>query len=93
MTPIQMPTRDSGRLQTSRWKPYRPLSSRGSRTHWIHPCALPNREPFRAYSNFQEFVADDGEHQTKLICWSFQYSIFLVEIKSRPGEVGGDSHT
>ncbi|WP_431226504.1 NERD domain-containing protein [Burkholderia contaminans] len=54
--------------------------------------ALPNREPFRAYSNF-EFVADDGSiNEVDLLVVS-RYSIFLVEIKSRPGEVGGDSHT
>jgi serine/threonine protein kinase len=54
--------------------------------------ALPNREPFRAYSNF-EFVADDGSiNEVDLLIIS-RYSIFLVEIKSRPGEVGGDSHT
>lgn len=54
--------------------------------------ALPNREPFRAYSNF-EFIADDGSiNEVDLLIVS-RYSIFLVEIKSRPGEVGGDSHT
>jgi serine/threonine protein kinase len=54
--------------------------------------ALPNREPFRAYSNF-EFVADDGSiNEVDLLIIS-RYSIFLVEIKSRPGEVSGDSHT
>ena len=53
---------------------------------------LPNREPFRAYSNF-EFVADDGSiNEVDLLIIS-RYSIFLVEIKSRPGEVSGDSHT
>ena len=54
--------------------------------------ALPNREPFRAYSNF-EFIADDGSiNEVDLLIIS-RYSLFLVEIKSRPGEVGGDSHT
>ncbi len=54
--------------------------------------ALPNREPFRAYSNF-EFVADDGSiNEVDLLIIS-RYSIVLVEIKSRPGEVSDDSHT
>lgn len=54
--------------------------------------ALPNREPFRAYSNF-EFIADDGSiNEVDLLVIS-RHSIFLVEIKSRPGEVSGDSHT
>ena len=54
--------------------------------------ALPNREPFRAYSNF-EFIADNGSiNEVDLLIVS-RYSIFLVEIKSRPGEVSGDAHT
>lgn len=54
--------------------------------------ALPNREPFRAYSNF-EFIADDGSINEVDVLIISRYSIFLVEIKSRPGEVSGDSHT
>ena len=47
--------------------------------------AMPNREPFRAYSNF-EFVAEDGSiNEVDLLVVS-RYTIFLVEIKSRPGE-------
>ncbi|NMG63800.1 BREX system serine/threonine kinase PglW [Azoarcus indigens] len=78
---------------TSRWKTISP-----SQFPWEQNAldfiqrALPNREPFRAYSNF-EFVADDGSiNEVDLLVVS-RYSIFLVEIKSRPGEVGGDSHT
>jgi len=52
----------------------------------------PNCEPFRAYSNF-EFVADDRSlNEVDLLIIS-RYRILLVERKSRPGEVGGDSHT
>lgn len=54
--------------------------------------ALPNREPFRAYSNF-EFIADDGSINEVDVLIISRYSVFLVEIKSRPGEVDGDSHT
>ncbi len=54
--------------------------------------ALPNREPFRAYSNF-EFVADDGSiNEVDLLVVS-RYTLYLVEIKSRPGAVSGDAHT
>ncbi|GHU42425.1 protein kinase [Betaproteobacteria bacterium] len=54
--------------------------------------ALPNREPFRAYSNF-EFIADDGSINEVDLLVIARYGIFLVEIKSRPGEVSGDTHT
>ena len=47
--------------------------------------AFPNREPFRVYSNF-EFIADDGSiNEVDLLIIS-RYIIFLVEVKSRPGE-------
>lgn len=53
---------------------------------------MPDREPFRAYSNF-EFIADDGSvNEIDLLLLS-PYSLFLVEIKSRPGQVSGDAHT
>jgi len=53
---------------------------------------FPANEPYRAWANF-EFIADDGSiNEVDLLIIS-RYSIFLVEIKSRPGEVSGDSHT
>ena len=53
--------------------------------------ALPDRESFRAYSNF-EFIADDGSiNEVDLLVVS-RYSIFLVEIKSRPGDTGQQRH-
>ncbi len=53
---------------------------------------LPDTEPFRAWSNF-EFVADDGSiNEIDLLVVSL-YKVYLVEIKSRPGEVRGDSGT
>ncbi|MFO1429840.1 MAG: BREX system serine/threonine kinase PglW [Candidatus Competibacteraceae bacterium] len=54
--------------------------------------ALPDREPFRAYSNF-EFVADDGSINEVDLLLISRYTLYLVEIKSRPGEVSGDAHT
>jgi hypothetical protein len=53
---------------------------------------LPEQEPFRAWANF-EFVADDGSiNEVDLLMVSL-YKIYLVEIKSRPGRVSGDTST
>jgi hypothetical protein len=53
---------------------------------------LPEQEPFRAWANF-EFVADDGSiNEVDLLVISL-YKIYLVEIKSRPGHVSGDTST
>ncbi|HSX81904.1 MAG TPA: protein kinase, partial [Candidatus Saccharimonadia bacterium] len=53
---------------------------------------LPEQEPFRAWANF-EFVADDGSiNEVDLLVVSL-YKICLVEIKSRPGRVSGDTST
>ncbi len=53
---------------------------------------LPDTEPFRAWSNF-EFIAEDGSiNEIDLLVVSL-YKIYLVEIKSRPGRVSGDSGT
>jgi hypothetical protein len=53
---------------------------------------LPGREPFRAWSNF-EFVAEDGSiNEVDLLVVS-QSKIYLVEIKSRPGRLSGDTGT
>ena len=69
---------------TGRWKAISP-----SQFPWEQDAldfvqrALPNREPFRAYSNF-EFVADDGSiNEVDLLIIS-RYSIFLV--RSRAGQ-------
>ena len=53
---------------------------------------LPEPEPFRAWANF-EFVADDGSiNEVDLLVVSL-YKVYLVEIKSRPGRVSGDTST
>ena len=53
---------------------------------------LPEQEPFRAWANF-EFVADDGSiNEVDLLVVSL-YKIYLIEIKSRPGRVSGDTST
>ena len=78
---------------TTRWNPLSP-----SQFPWEQDAldfirqALPDREPFRAYSNF-EFIADDGSPNEVDVLVIARYGLFLVEIKSRPGEVSGDTHT
>ncbi len=53
---------------------------------------LPDQAPFRAWTNF-EFVAEDGSiNEVDLLVIS-QYKIYLVEIKSRPGHLSGDTGT
>jgi serine/threonine protein kinase len=54
--------------------------------------ALPDREPYRVWSNF-EFIADDGSiNEVDLLVLSPK-GLFLIEIKSRPGMVKGDAGT
>lgn len=82
--------------------------SDASRTNWnaIAPSAFPweaealdfirsefpTHEPYRAWSNF-EFVADDGSlNEVDLLVFTPQ-GFFLVEIKSNPGILTGDTHT
>jgi serine/threonine protein kinase len=53
---------------------------------------FPAHEPYRAWSNF-EFIADDGSlNEVDLLVFTPQ-GFFLIEIKSRPGVLSGDSHT
>jgi len=78
---------------TNRWKEISP-----SQFPWEREAlefirrALPNREPFRAYSNF-EFIAEDGSINEVDLLVIARHGLFLIEIKSRPGEVSGDTHT
>ena len=53
---------------------------------------LPEQELFRAWANF-EFVADDGSINEVDLLGVSLYKIYLVEIKSRPGQVSGDAST
>lgn len=53
---------------------------------------FPDQDPFRAWTNF-EFVAEDGSiNEVDLLVVS-PYKIYLVEIKSRPGRLSGDTGT
>lgn len=53
---------------------------------------LPDQEPYRAWSNF-EFMSDTGDiNEVDLLVLS-PMGLFLIEIKSRPGILSGDSST
>ena len=53
---------------------------------------FPDREPYRAWTNF-EFISDDGSiNEVDLLVFTTQ-GFFLVEIKSRPGRLFGDAGT
>jgi len=53
---------------------------------------LPDHDPWRVWSNF-EFIADDGSINEVDALLLSPVGLFLIEIKSRPGIVSGDSHT
>ncbi len=51
---------------------------------------LPDHEPYRAWANF-EFIAQDGSINEVDALILTPKGLFLVEIKSHPGEIGGDA--
>lgn len=53
---------------------------------------LPDHEPYRAWSNFT-FIARDGSLNEVDLLVASPKGVFLVEIKSRPGELTGDAGT
>jgi len=53
---------------------------------------LPERDPWQAWSNF-EFIDDDGKVNEVDALVLSPFGLFLLEIKSRPGELDGDAHT
>lgn len=53
---------------------------------------FPAHEPYRAWTNF-EFIADDGTlNEVDLLVFTPQ-GFFLIEIKSRPGQLDGDTRS
>ncbi len=53
---------------------------------------FPDHEPYRAWANF-EFIADDGSiNEVDLLVFTPE-GFFLIEIKSRPGQLTGDAGT
>ena len=53
---------------------------------------LPDHEPYRAWANF-EFIAQDGSINEIDLMVLTPKGLFLVEIKSHPGEISGDAGT
>lgn len=53
---------------------------------------LPDRDPYRAWANF-EFIADDGSVNEVDLLVLTPKGLFLIEVKSRPGQVTGDAGT
>lgn len=53
---------------------------------------LPDHEPYRAWANF-EFIAQDGSINEVDLLVLTPKGLFLVEIKSHPGEITGDAGT
>ncbi|MBI4606267.1 MAG: NERD domain-containing protein [Planctomycetes bacterium] len=55
-------------------------------------AGLPDHEPYRAWANF-ELVSGEGQvYEVDLLVLS-KVGFWLVEVKSRPGTVSGDTHT
>ncbi|MEW6746402.1 MAG: NERD domain-containing protein [Planctomycetota bacterium] len=54
--------------------------------------SLPDREPYRAWSNF-EFIADDGSVNEVDLLVLAPPGFFLIEIESKPGTLSGDAGT
>lgn len=53
---------------------------------------LPDRDPWNVWTNF-EFIDDEGKINEVDALVLSPNGLFLIEIKSRPGAVGGDAHT
>jgi len=58
---------------------------------FLREC-LPDHEPYRAWANF-EFIAQDGSINEIDLLVATPKGLFLVEIKSHPGEISGDAGT
>lgn len=53
---------------------------------------LPDHDPYRAWANF-EFIAQDGSINEVDLLVLTSKGLFMVEIKSHPGAIGGDAAT
>ena len=78
-------------MESPRWKIITPSKFEWERGPGLHPHGLPDHEPYRAWANF-EFQSSDGAiYEVDLLVLTKQ-GVWLVEIKSRPGRVGGTRH-
>jgi serine/threonine protein kinase len=80
------------RADSSRWTQVTPSGFAWERAalDWVR-SKLPDAEPWRAWSNF-ELVDDHGVAEVDLLVLS-PAGLWVIEIKSRPGRLSGDSHT
>ena len=69
-----------------------PLSSRGSAKRSTRSWALPEHEPYEAWANF-EFLDASGRLYDVDLMLCGPKGVFVVEVKSWPGELTGDDHT
>jgi hypothetical protein len=53
---------------------------------------LPDRDPWSVWTHF-EFIDDEGKVSEVDALVLSSVGLFLLEIKSRPGTVNGDTHT
>ena len=80
-------------MPSSRWKTFNP-----SAYEWERQALdfikerFPDHDPYRAWSNFEFQTADGAIYEVDLLVLTKQ-GFWLVEIKSDPGEVEGDSGT
>lgn len=58
---------------------------------WLR-SQLPDRDPWHIWTNF-EFIDDEGKVNEVDALALTPAGLFLIEIKSRPGKVSGDTHT
>jgi serine/threonine protein kinase len=81
------------RADSPRWNEVAPSQFDHEREalHYVRN-ALPEQDPYRAWSNF-EFIADDGTVNEVDLLVVGPAGLYLVEIKSRPGRVRGDAGT
>lgn len=89
--PQEAPQREI--VESTRWKEVTPSEYPWEREALGYLRAkLPDREPYRAWANF-EFIAGDGSINEVDVLVLSPKGFYLVEIKSRPGNVEGDAGT
>jgi len=80
------------KADSTRWIQVTPSSFAWERAalDWVR-ARLPDADPWRAWANF-ELVDDHGVAEVDLLVLS-PAGLWVIEIKSRPGTLTGDSHT
>lgn len=80
-------------LSASRWHPISESEFAWEREalDWLR-AQLPDRDPVHVWTNF-EFIDQEGRVAEVDALVLTPFGMFLMEIKSRPGELTGDAHT